>query len=92
MTTAITYQSGPRKSDLRTVVVDDVRRSVILLPTGSLDVVTAKLLEGTCSAADFWTEELGTDSDTFIVPAGQIRAQREMTIATIVRRKKGSQA
>lgn len=90
MATAITYQSGTRKSDLRTVVVDEVRTSVVLLPTGRLDVVMAKLLHGTSCRHDFWAEALGTDpeSDDFVVEASQIRAQREMTIAVKVKRSK----
>jgi len=89
-TVAITYQSGPRKCDLRTVVVEDVRKTVVLLPAGRLEVLTASLLEGTCSAHDFWAEQLGTDpaDHEFICPAEAVRQQREMNVAAITRRHK----
>ena len=92
MATAITYQSGPRRSDLRTVIVEDVRRSVVLLPTGSLDVLTAKLLHGTACRHPQWAEWLGTDpaSDYFAVPAESVRAQRDITVAVKARHKKGA--
>ena len=87
MATAVTYQSGPRKSDLRTVIVEDVRRSVVLLPTGSLDVLTAKLLHGTACRHPQWAEWLGTDpeSDSFAVPAESVRSEREIKIAVKVK-------
>lgn len=79
--TAITYRSGPRKSDLRTVLVSDVRQSVVLLPTGTLDLLIAKLLHGSQCAHSFWAEELGLDpeSDEFAIPAEQVVATRAMT-------------
>jgi hypothetical protein len=86
---AITYQSGPRKSDLRTVICDDVRTSVVLLPEGRLDIVQAKLLCGTASRCDFWAEELGlTDPHDFAVPADKIRARREMQVGAVVKMHK----
>lgn len=89
MATAITYQSGPRKSDLRTVIVDDVRQTVVLLPAGRMDVVVAKLLHGSACRHEFWAEALGTDpgSDDFAVEAGQVVQTREMTIAVKARHK-----
>lgn len=80
---AITYQSGPRKSDLRTVLVGDVTRSTVLLPTGSLDVVQAKLLHGQACRHTFWATELGTDpeSDDFVVPAATVRQIRTLNVA-----------
>ena len=89
MATALTYQSGPRKNDLRTVVVEDVRRAVVLLPTGTFDVLSAKLLHGTSCAHSFWAEQLGTDpdSDDFVVPADSVRAQREIQISVKARHK-----
>lgn len=89
-TEAITYRTGTRARDLRTVICSDVRESVVLLPTGSLDVVTAKLLEGTSSRHEFWAEQLGTDpSDhTFICPADQVVAKRPINIAVIVKTRK----
>jgi hypothetical protein len=88
MTTAITYQSGPRKSDLRTVVVDDVRTSTVLLPTGRMDVVVAKLLHGTACRHKFWDEILGTSGDDFVVEASQVVFERDMQVAVKVRRHK----
>ena len=81
--TAITYQSGPRKSDLRTVLVTDVRQSVVLLPTGTFDLLIAKALHGSQCAHKFWAEELGLDpeSDEFAIPAGHVVATRPMTVA-----------
>jgi hypothetical protein len=89
MATAITYQSGPKARDLRTVIVEDVRRSVVLLPTGRLDIVQAKLLHGTACRHEFWAEVLGTDpsSDDFVVEATQVRQVREMNIAVKARHK-----
>ena len=90
-TTAITYQSGPRAKDLRTVIVEDIRTSVVLLPTGSLDVVQAKLLHGTACRHEFWAAELGTDpdSDEFAIPASALRQQREIGVAVKVKTHKG---
>lgn len=86
---AVTYQSGPRAKDLRTVIVEDVRTSVVLLPTGSLDVVRAKLLCGSQCATEFWHDQLGTSGDTFIVSADQVVAQREIRVSTIAKHKHG---
>ncbi len=85
MAVAITYQSGPRRSDLRTVIVEDVRHSVVLLPQGSLAVVHAKLLHGTACRCQFWNEVLGTTGDDFVIPAAQVVAQRPMQIAVKAR-------
>lgn len=89
-TEALTYRSGPRKSDLRTVIVEDVRSTVVLLPTGRLDVLTAKLLEGTTSRHSFWAEVLGTDpaDHQFICPADQFVARRPIQIAVKVKKHK----
>ena len=90
MATALTYSTSGRKRDLRTALVDEVRSTVVLLPTGSLDVVTAKLLEGTASRHQFWAEVLGTNpaDHTFICPADQIIARREITVAAIVKHRR----
>lgn len=89
MATALTYRSGPKARDLRTVIVEDVRKSVVLLPAGRLDIVTAKLLHGTACRCVWWAEHLGTDpdSDDFVVQADQIVAQREMQIAVRTKHK-----
>lgn len=90
MSTAITYRSGPKARDLRTVIVEDVRRTVVLLPAGRLDVVQAKLLRGTADRCEFWAEVLGTDpaSDDFLVAADQVVAERPMQIAVKVTKRK----
>ena len=89
MATAVTYQSGPRRSDLRTVVVEDVKTSVVLLPAGRLEVLSAKLLHGTTCRCAWWAEQLGIpESDDFVVPAESVRAQREITVAVNVRKHK----
>lgn len=89
MATALTYRTTERRKDLRTVIVEDVRNTVVLLPEGRLDVVTAKLLHGTACRCSWWAEVLGTDqaSDDFAVAASQIVAQRKMQIATKARHK-----
>lgn len=85
MTEAITYRSGSKARDLRTVIVRDVRSTVLLLPSGSLDVITAKLLCGSSCATDFWHQQLGTSGDDFIVHAAQVVARRPITVATIAK-------
>jgi hypothetical protein len=89
MATALTYRSGPKARDLRTVTVEDVRKSVVLLPAGRLDIVTAKLLHGTACRCSWWAEQLGTDpdSDDFVVEASQVIAQREMAVAVRTKHK-----
>jgi hypothetical protein len=86
---AITYRTGTEASALRTVIVEDARTSVIFLPTGSLNVVQAKLQHGTTCAHSFWADELGLDpdSDDFIVPADQVVQQRPISIAVKARHK-----
>jgi hypothetical protein len=88
MATALTYRTGTSSSTLRTVIVEDVSRSVVLLPSGSLDVVRAKLLCGTSSACGFWAEELGlSDPHDFIVQADQVVQTRPIQIAAKARHK-----
>ena len=89
MAQAITYRSGPGSRDLRTVIVEDVRQTTLLLPGGALDIVQAKLLHGTACRHEFWADALGTDpdSDDFAVPAEAVVQQREIQIATKVRHK-----
>jgi hypothetical protein len=89
MATAITYSTTGRKRDLRTVLVEDVRRTVVLLPSGSLDVILAKLLHGTSCAHKFWDEALGTVGDDFVIPADQVVSQRELQVAVRVKKHKG---
>jgi hypothetical protein len=90
MAVAITYRTSTSRSALRTVLVEDVRRTVVLLPTGRLDVVTAKLLQGTCSRHDWWAQVLGTDpaSTDFVVGADQVVAERPIQIAVKVIKRK----
>jgi hypothetical protein len=87
--TAVTYSTTGRKGDLRTVICEDVRRTVVLLPAGRLEVMTAKLLCGTASRCDFWAAELGLpDAHHVAIPASQIVAKREMAIgARVIRHK-----
>ena len=87
---AITYRTCEKRSALRTVVVEDVCNTVVLLPTGSLDVVTATLLEGTTSRHSFWAEALATDpaDHQFICPADQLVARRPIQIAVKVKSRK----
>jgi hypothetical protein len=87
MTRAVTYQAGPRKSDFRTVLVDDLRQASLLLPTGRIDVVQGTLLHGTSCRHSWWAEVLGTDpaDDTFLAPAEVVRQVREMTVAVKVK-------
>ena len=88
---AITYQSGAKRSALRTVIVDDVRSSVVLLPQGSMQILTAKLLHGSACRHSWWAQQLGTDpdSDDFAVPAELVVAQRQIQIAVRAHHKKG---
>lgn len=90
MATAITYRTTGRRSDLRTVLVDEVQESVVLLPTGPLDLIVGKLLHGTTCRHEFWAEALGTDpdSDHFAVPAEQVVARREMQVAVRIKKHK----
>jgi hypothetical protein len=89
MATAVTYQSGPRKNDKRTVLLDEVRTSVLLLPTGRMEIMTGKLLHGTACRHTFWAEVLGTDasSNDFMLPADLVDDVREMTVAVKSRHK-----
>jgi hypothetical protein len=52
---------------LAAVIVEDVH--TVVLATGGLDLLAAKLLHGTRCACDFWAEGLGISSDDFAVPA-----------------------
>jgi hypothetical protein len=85
MAQAITYQSGPRRNDLRTVVVEDVRPVVLVSGT---ELVLGKLLHGTTCAHKFWEDELGVTGDDFGVERDKVRQVREMQIAVKVVRHK----
>lgn len=89
---AVTYQPGPRKGDLRTVVAEDVRQATVLLPTGSLDVLMAKLLHGTSCRHSWWADQLGADpsSDDFVIPAEAVVQTREITVAVKVTHKRSA--
>jgi hypothetical protein len=80
--TAITYRTGDAASKLRTVVVRDARRSVVLLPSGRLEIIQANLLHGQACAHQFWAEQLGLDpeSDDFVVPAEQVVQMSAMNV------------
>ena len=89
MATAITYSTTGRSKDLRTVVVEDVQNTVVLLPAGRLDVVQAKLLHGTADRCSWWADQLGVPhTDDFVIPAASVVAQREMKIAVKIKTRK----
>jgi len=77
---AITYKTGEAASKLRTVLCDEVRDMTVLLPVGSLSVITAKLLHGQACRHNWWAEILGTDpsSDDFVVPSTQVTQIRDL--------------
>jgi hypothetical protein len=77
-TTAVTYRTGESSGKLRTVIVEDAR--TVVLATGGLELLAAKLLHGTRCACSFWDEELGTSGDDFVIEASQVVAQRPMTV------------
>jgi hypothetical protein len=89
---AITYRTGERRSALRTVVVDEVRESIVLLPSGSLLVLMAKLIHGTSCRHAAWAEWLGADpdSDDFIIPAESVVAKRPIAIAVRATHKRSA--
>jgi hypothetical protein len=82
---AITYRTGTAESKLRTVIVDDARTQVVLLPTGRLSILTAKLLCGSTCATGWWNEVLGLTGGDFAIPAGQVVQTREIRVATIAK-------
>ncbi len=70
--TAVTYRTGNRHGELRTVLVRDARKSVVLLPSGSLEILQATLLHGMACRHEFWDDILGTSGDDFVISADQI--------------------
>jgi hypothetical protein len=87
--TAITYKTGESARELRTVIVADAKRSVVLLPSGRLEILSARMLHGTACAHRFWAEQFGLDADdnTFAVPTEQVVQIRTMTNLKISKRK-----
>lgn len=83
--TAVTYHTGTSARALRTVLLSDVRESVVLLPVGSLDVLIGKMLHGATCAHALWDEALGTQGDDFVIPAAQVVARRPMAGAVKTR-------
>lgn len=79
--TRVTYRTGESASKLRTVIVTGGRRSVVLLPSGRLDILQAKALHGMACAHRFWADELGLDpeSDDFVVPLTQVVDMQPIT-------------
>ena len=78
---AITYQSGARRGQLRTVLVEGAHKSIVVLPAGRLEIMTGQLVHGqTCRKESFWDDVLGQahDDDTFICPADSVRAVTEV--------------
>jgi hypothetical protein len=86
-TAAITYRTGERASDLRTVIVEDAH-TVVMVSGSGMDLLAGKLLHGTQCAHSFWDEQLGTEGDDFVVPASAVVAQRPIQIAAKVVRHK----
>jgi hypothetical protein len=86
MATAITYRTGDSASKLRTVIVDEVKRTVVLASSERLELVQAKLLHGTACRHFEWAEwlDLDPDDDSFAVAADQVHAIRHMPVAVKV--------
>jgi hypothetical protein len=79
---AVTYQSGPRHSDLRTVLIVGKPKIQMAVRKGGLCAasLTVTLAEGRRSAKPFWDDVLGMDSDdyTFVIPAELVRGVRSI--------------
>ena len=85
MATFVTYRTGESRSKLRTVIVGEARTQVVLLPTGRLEVLTAKLLCGTTCRTDWWNEVLGLTGTDFAIPAAQVVKTVERKVAVIAK-------
>ncbi len=77
----VTYQSGPRASDLRTVVLTGKPRIAARSRSGKvvMDLLVGTLAEGKYSAHAWWqTEVFGSApaDHTFMVPAEMVRKVR----------------
>lgn len=86
--TAVTYRTGTRRSDLRTVIVEGVH--TVVLATGGTKLLAAKLLHGTQCAHSCWDEVLGTEGDDFVVPQHSVVQVREICVAVKGTHKRGS--
>lgn len=76
---AVTYRTGTRARDMRTVLLTDARRSVVLLPgQARMEILQGQHEHGRACACRFWAEELGLDvSDrTFAIPAEAVAQAR----------------
>lgn len=85
MATFVTYKTGTTAGKLRTVVVDEARTLVVLLPTGRLEILAAKLLCGSHCATDWWNEVLGLAGNDFAIPTAQVVQTVERKVATIAK-------
>ena len=85
MATFVTFRTGHLAGKLRTVVVDEARTQVVLLPTGRLPLVTGKQLCGTTCATDWWNQVLGLTGTDFAIPAEQVVQTVERKVAVIAK-------
>jgi hypothetical protein len=87
--TMVTYSTDGKRSHLRSVVVEDLHRSVVLLPAGSLSILQGKHQHGTACACKVWAQELVLDvtDTTFAVPVEAIVQTRTITNVKISKRK-----
>jgi hypothetical protein len=84
--TAITYRTGEQATALRTVILDDVRCSVVILPTRRIDVLLGKLLCGTSCACSFWNHVQDSDGSDFLIPSSSVVQRRDIQVAAVVKR------
>jgi hypothetical protein len=84
MAQAITYRTGQNASKLRTVIVDQAK-TIVLVASGGLEIMTGNALCGTSSRCEFWTEELGADYHDFAIPVSQVHDIRDIKIAVKVK-------
>jgi hypothetical protein len=77
---AVTYRTSNRASDLRTVIVTDATRSVVLLPAGRMEILRGTHAHGKSCACAFWAEALDLDiaDDTFAVPSTAVVQTRPL--------------
>jgi hypothetical protein len=76
--TAVTYRSGAKRGQLRTVLLASARHSVVLLPTGRLEILTGTPLHGETCRCQFWQDAIAADPGNFAVPAEAVVQVREV--------------
>jgi len=86
---AITYRTSERRNDLRTVLVEDVHSTAVLLPTRSTRCGDSQVAARHDLPLFLAAEVLGTDpsSDDSAVPTAQVVAQHPIQIAVKARSK-----